>query len=111
QRYNVKVQLRHSWYGGITALVLLPPSVTVQAPVPEALPAAHNGGHQWPELAPPTRPSSDGAGRRAPPPPAAAAAAEGRGSPPPRTPRAAVGAEGDGRGGEQPLPIFEAARS
>jgi hypothetical protein len=23
-RYGVKVQLRHSWYGGVTALVLLP---------------------------------------------------------------------------------------
>jgi HAMP domain-containing protein len=96
QRYNIKVQLRHSWYGGITALVLLPPSVTVQAPVPEALPAAHNGGHQWPELAPPTRPSSDGAG--------------GRVAAPPVTPAAAREA-GDGQSGEQHLPIFEAARS
>ena len=77
QRYNIKVQLRHSWYGGITALVLLPPSVTVQTPVPEALPAAHNGGHQWPELAPPTWPSSDGAvGQVAAPPVAPAAARE-----------------------------------
>jgi signal transduction histidine kinase len=39
QRYNVKVQLRHSWYGGITALVLLPPTVAVRAPMPEALEA------------------------------------------------------------------------
>ena len=39
QRYNVKVQLRHSWYGGITALVLLPPAVAVRAPMPEALEA------------------------------------------------------------------------
>jgi hypothetical protein len=39
QRYNIKVQLRHSWYGGITALVLLPPTVAVRAPMPEALEA------------------------------------------------------------------------
>jgi hypothetical protein len=96
QRYNIKVQLRHSWYGGITALVLLPPSVTVQTPVPQALPAAHNGGQQWPELAPPTRPSSGGAaGQVAAPPVAPAAAREA----------------GDGQSGEQRLPIFEAARS
>ena len=39
QRYNIKVQLRHSWYGGITALVLLPPTVAVRAPMPEAIEA------------------------------------------------------------------------
>jgi Nitrate and nitrite sensing/Histidine kinase-, DNA gyrase B-, and HSP90-like ATPase/HAMP domain len=96
QRYNIKVQLRHSWYGGITALVLLPPSVTVQTPVPEALPAAHSGRHQWPELVPPTRPSSDGAGGQVAAPAAAPAAAR---------------EAGDGQSGEQHLPIFEAARS
>jgi HAMP domain-containing protein len=96
QRYNIKVQLRHSWYGGITALVLLPPTVTVQAPVPEALPAAPNGRHQWPELAPPTQPSSDGAGGQVAAPAAAPAAAR---------------EAGDGQTGEQHLPIFEAARS
>jgi HAMP domain-containing protein len=96
QRYNIKVQLRHSWYGGITALVLLPPSVTVQTPVPEALPAAHNGGHQWPELASPTRPSSDGAGGQVAAPAVAPAAAR---------------EAGDGQSSEQRLPIFEAARS
>jgi HAMP domain-containing protein len=97
QRYNIKVQLRHSWYGGITALVLLPPSVTVQTPVPQALPATHNGSqNQWPELASPTRPSSGGAaGQVAAPPVAPAAAREA----------------GDGQSGEQHLPIFEAARS
>jgi hypothetical protein len=96
QRYNIKVQLRHSWYGGITALVLLPPSVTVQPPVPQALPAAQNGGqNQWPELAPPMRPNSGGAGQVAAPPVAPAAAREA----------------GDGQLGEQHLPIFEAARS
>jgi hypothetical protein len=96
QRYSIKVQLRHSWYGGITALVLLPPSVTVQVPVPEALPAAQNGGHQWPELAPPTRARSDGAAGQVAAPAAAPAAAR---------------EAGDGQSGEQRLPIFEAARS
>ncbi|HEY8556462.1 MAG TPA: nitrate- and nitrite sensing domain-containing protein, partial [Actinomycetes bacterium] len=43
QRYNVKVQLRHSWYGGITALVLLPPTVAVRAAMPEALEAPRRG--------------------------------------------------------------------
>ena len=29
QRHGIKVQLRHSWYGGVTALVLLPTAITV----------------------------------------------------------------------------------
>jgi hypothetical protein len=29
QRHGIKVQLRHSWYGGVTALVLLPRAMTV----------------------------------------------------------------------------------
>jgi hypothetical protein len=43
-RYGIKVQLRHSWYGGVAALVLLPavllasagerPAVAVAPPVP-----------------------------------------------------------------------------
>ena len=44
QRYNIKVQLRHSWYGGITALVLLPPTLAVRAPMPEALEAPSRRG-------------------------------------------------------------------
>jgi hypothetical protein len=44
QRYNIKVQLRHSWYGGITALVLLPPTVAVRAPMPEAIEAPNRRG-------------------------------------------------------------------
>jgi HAMP domain-containing protein len=59
ERYSIKVQLRHSWYGGITALVLLPPNLTVGVPVPESLEAAHNG-HQRPQLTSPARPSPDG---------------------------------------------------
>jgi hypothetical protein len=54
QRYNIKVQLRHSWYGGITALVLLPPTVAVRAPMPEALEAPSRRGPA--ELVPSTRP-------------------------------------------------------
>jgi hypothetical protein len=44
QRYDIKVQLRHSWYGGITALVLLPPTVAVRAPMPEAIEAPSRRG-------------------------------------------------------------------
>jgi HAMP domain-containing protein len=54
QRYNIKVQLRHSWYGGITALVLLPPTVAIQAPMPEAIEAPSRRGPA--ELVPSTRP-------------------------------------------------------
>jgi K+-sensing histidine kinase KdpD len=31
-RHGIRVQLRHSWYGGITALVLLPPGLLQPAP-------------------------------------------------------------------------------
>jgi HAMP domain-containing protein len=95
QRYNIKVQLRHSWYGGITALVLLPPSLTVQTAVPESLEATQNG-HQRPQLTSPARPSPDGAPSHAGPPPAA---------PPSLSEDTADGQSGDH------LPIFEAARS
>jgi hypothetical protein len=89
QRYNIKVQLRHSWYGGVTALVLLPPTLTVQGPVPESLEAARNG-RQRPQLTLPARVGPDGA--------------PGQAAPPlPEEP-------GDGRPGDH-LPIFEAARS
>ncbi|HJW64688.1 MAG TPA: ATP-binding protein, partial [Actinomycetes bacterium] len=54
QRYDVKVQLRHSWYGGITALVLLPPTVAVRAPMPEAIEAPSRRGPA--ELVPSTKP-------------------------------------------------------
>jgi HAMP domain-containing protein len=53
QRYRIKVQLRHSWYGGITALVLLPPSVVVRAAV-ESLEAGPRRGRA--ELVPSTQP-------------------------------------------------------
>jgi hypothetical protein len=75
--------------------VLLPPNLTVQAPVPESLEAAQNG-HQRPQLTSPARPSPDGApGQVAP-----------RVAPPPSPPEDT----GDGQPGDH-LPIFEAARS
>jgi hypothetical protein len=58
QRYNLKVQLRHSWYGGITALVLLPPTVAVRAPMPEAIEAPKRGPA---ELVAPTKPAEPAA--------------------------------------------------
>src|SRR4029453_9292026 len=90
-----KVQLRHSWYGGITALVLLPPNLTVQGPVPESLEAAPNG-HQRPQLTSPVRPSPDGA--------------PGQAAPLAAAPPFPSGAPGDAQSGDH-LPIFEAARS
>jgi HAMP domain-containing protein len=95
QRYNIKVQLRHSWYGGITALVLLPPSVTVRPPQPEALEAARNG-RQWPQLTPPARLGPVGG-------------ATWPGAPPTGPPFPAPDG-GEGQSGDH-LPIFEAARS
>ena len=53
QRYRIKVQLRHSWYGGITALVLLPPTVVVRT-VLESLEAGPRRGRA--ELVPSTQP-------------------------------------------------------
>ena len=100
ERYSIKVQLRHSWYGGITALVLLPPNLTVGVPVPESLEAAHNG-QQRPQLTPPARPSPDGSSSRQVAAPAAAPAA---------APPYPAEDMGDGQPGVH-LPIFEAARS
>jgi HAMP domain-containing protein/anti-sigma regulatory factor (Ser/Thr protein kinase) len=37
-KHGVKVQLRHSWYGGVTALVLLPKPLIVRPAEPAALP-------------------------------------------------------------------------
>jgi len=50
QRYGIRVQLRHSWYGGVTALVLVPSALLTWSQEGE-MPAAR------PELVPP---SSDG---------------------------------------------------
>jgi hypothetical protein len=55
QRYGIKVQLRHSWYGGITALVLLPPTLVVRAAVDMALEAGPRRTRG--ELVPTTKPA------------------------------------------------------
>ena len=86
KRHDIKVQLRHSWYGGVTALVLLPNAMLIwpQAlpQVVAAAPAAANGAQGRAELPAPERLAPDGL-------------AEPARVPPP----------GD------PTPIFEAARS
>jgi Nitrate and nitrite sensing/HAMP domain len=86
KRHDIKVQLRHSWYGGVTALVLLPNAMLVW---PQALPqvvaaepAVATGAQGRAELPAPERLAPNGL-------------AEPAGAPPP----------GD------PTPIFEAARS
>jgi Nitrate and nitrite sensing/Histidine kinase-, DNA gyrase B-, and HSP90-like ATPase/HAMP domain len=81
QRHAIKVQLRHSWYGGVTALTLLPHALLVWPKVPQAIP----------EPAPAVVP-----GRGELPPPAGSTDRE-------RAPEPAP--SGDH------LPIFEAARS
>ncbi|HZD38984.1 MAG TPA: nitrate- and nitrite sensing domain-containing protein, partial [Actinomycetes bacterium] len=55
QRYGIRVQLRRSWYGGVTALVLLPPGITIRSQVPET----GGTGIRRPEL-PPPRPNRNG---------------------------------------------------
>jgi signal transduction histidine kinase len=57
-RYGIRVQLRHSWYGGVTALVLLPPSITIRSQVAEGPVGDGRDGRdgrevRLPELAPP----------------------------------------------------------
>jgi signal transduction histidine kinase len=56
QRHGIKVQLRHSWYGGITALVFLP-SAVMHWPEPDKLTPALSGGPSTgglpPQLGPP----------------------------------------------------------
>jgi signal transduction histidine kinase len=66
QRYNIKVQLRHSWYGGITALVLLPPTVAVQAAMPEALEAPRRGPAELVASTKPAEPAADETGEHLP---------------------------------------------
>ena len=84
-RYGIKVQLRHSWYDGIAALVLLPdqlvtlPAGIAASPPPAARAAAPARLRETPAIAPP---------------------------PPAPRPRAAEGAPDEVR-----LPIFEQTRS
>jgi Nitrate and nitrite sensing/HAMP domain/Histidine kinase-, DNA gyrase B-, and HSP90-like ATPase len=82
QRHGIKVQLRHSWYGGVTALVLLPNSILVWPQVPQVV-------------------AADRAAAAAP------GTVQGRGElpPPGRTVEPEPGPNGDS------TPIFEAARS
>ena len=54
QRHGIKVQLRHSWYGGVTALTLLPNSLLVWPKVPQMVAAE------------PAAAAMDGPGRAAP---------------------------------------------
>jgi Nitrate and nitrite sensing/HAMP domain len=83
QRHGIKVQLRHSWYGGVTALALLPHSLLVWPREPAAI----------------TEPA------------AGAVAAGGRAELPSPAPVPARGGEpARPRPGDH-LPIFEAARS
>jgi signal transduction histidine kinase len=60
KRHGIRVQLRHSWYGGITALVLLPAGIIVRAPVVEEPPSTEV---RRPELAPPPRANGHGGGQ------------------------------------------------
>jgi signal transduction histidine kinase len=69
QRYGIRVQLRHSWYGGVTALVLIPSALLTWSGMPgkEAELAAGR-----PELVPPGpdgRPSTHPSTPVTPPPP------------------------------------------
>src|SRR5512132_3341863 len=60
QRYGIKVQLRHSWYGGVTALTLLPHGLLVWPKVPQVVaaePAAAAVVESRAQLPPPERPS------------------------------------------------------
>jgi len=56
-RYGIKVQLRHSWYGGVTALVLFPEQIVVRS-VPDDAPLPAQVTQQpRTELPPPAVPS------------------------------------------------------
>jgi Nitrate and nitrite sensing/HAMP domain len=87
QRHGIKVQLRHSWYGGVTALVLLPQALLVWPKVPQAV-------------------AADRAAT------AASVAVQGRGElPPPQREGNGAVAEAEPAPAGDHLPIFEAARS
>jgi Nitrate and nitrite sensing/HAMP domain len=60
QRHGIKVQLRHSWYGGVTALTLLPHGLLVWPKVPQVVaaePAAAGAVEGRAQLPPPERPA------------------------------------------------------
>ncbi len=120
QRYSIRVQLRHSSFGGVTALVLLPPSILIQlSPEPAALPSEPS------QLAVPA-PSMPSMPRPAPvpPPPAPPPAPAPRQAPAASTEPAAPSAPPEPMPMPMPmpepepepvpaerLPIFEQARS
>jgi HAMP domain-containing protein len=84
QRHGIKVQLRHSWYGGVTALTLLPHALLSWPKVPQMFPAPAEAVH---------------------------AVVSGRGElPPPARPAEPEPGPAPARSGDH-LPIFEAARS
>src|SRR5215218_3515826 len=85
QRHGIKVQLRHSWYGGVTALTLLPHALLVWPKAPQAIPEPVQAVVPGRGELPPPRPP-DGADRA-------------------RGPEPQPAPSGDH------LPIFEAARS
>jgi hypothetical protein len=55
QRHGIKVQLRHSWYGGVTALSLLPHALLVWPREPAAIPEPATAVPSLAELPPPDR--------------------------------------------------------
>jgi Nitrate and nitrite sensing/HAMP domain len=55
QRHGIKVQLRHSWYGGVTALTLLPHAMLVWPKVPQVVSEPAAGVQGRAELPPPER--------------------------------------------------------
>src|SRR5919197_1232223 len=86
QRHGIRVQLRHSWYGGVTALTLLPHALVDWTERPQVMPegAAATPAAQLPPPQRPTAPATPGPVDSAP-------------SPEPTS--------------ANHLPIFEAARS
>jgi HAMP domain-containing protein len=55
QRHGIKVQLRHSWYGGVTALTLLPHALLAWPPAPSAMPEPADAVPNRAELPSPDR--------------------------------------------------------
>jgi len=92
QRHGIKVQLRHSWYGGVTALALLPHSLLIWPNAQQTMPES-SAAQGRAELPPPDRSAPPSAAPLAPAPPSVSA------GPAPASDGAAD------------LPIFEAARS
>src|SRR4029450_4806219 len=69
QRHGIKVQLRHSWYGGVTALTLLPQGMLVWPKVPQGLAAEPTGARTFAGRAALARPARPPPGPPRGPPP------------------------------------------